>query len=197
MTTKIFVARPPSKQRKPPHAELAFKGKLFEVWQWQQKLQNGTTATFEVLKRPDTVLILPVQPDGNVVLIDETQPGMSPMVRTIGGRIELGETPEQAASRELQEESGLTAAELRLWAAWQPVNKIDWAVYLFVAHGLNSTYEATPDAGEKISLRRFRAADLLEGPTAPNIDDYEFLHMLNYARSDAQEKDRVRALLSS
>jgi ADP-ribose pyrophosphatase len=197
MIIRHSVARPPSKQKRPSHAALAFKGKLFEVWQWQQELHNGTTATFEALKRPDTVLILPVQPDGNVVLIDETQPGMSPMLRTIGGRIEQGETPEQAASRELQEETGLTAAELRLWTAWQPVNKIDWAVYLFVAHGLSTTSKAKPDAGEKIALRRFRVADLLEGAVAPNLDDYEFLYVLNYARSDAREKERVRALLSA
>src|SRR5690349_18635922 len=132
----VFNERPPCKQPRPATARVVFQGVLFEVWQWEQKLFNGTQVVFETIKRPDTVLVLPVLGDGNVILAEETQPGMPSLLHALGGRVEPGESPEQAARRELMEESGYVAAEFRLWDAWQPLTKIDWAVYLYIALGI-------------------------------------------------------------
>lgn len=187
--------RPASRQHRPSSARLAFRGILFEVWQWEQTLFDGTETVFEVLSRPDTVLVLPVLDDGLVVLAQERQPGMPLMLRTLGGRIRPGESPEEAAHRELFEESGYVAEELRLWDAWQPVNKMDWAVYLYVAHALSRPSDATLDGGEVIELQTLPAAELLERNSDLGIDDYEFLHKLYFARSDDRERKRVTQLL--
>ena len=189
------VTRPASRQRRGEEAEVVFQGKLFQVWQWQQELFDGSVTTFEQLSRPDTVLVLPITTSGEALFLEESQPGTAPMFRTIGGRVEPGEAPEMAALRELREESGYETGELRLWAAWQPINKIDWAVYLFVAHRLSAPVELNLDAGEKVTLRSILASELLDAPSAPALDDNEFLYQLNFARSDADERRRVEALL--
>lgn len=44
----------------PSHAVKVFSGVIFDVYQWQQELFNGETATFEALRRPSTVVIIPV-----------------------------------------------------------------------------------------------------------------------------------------
>ena len=109
--------------------------------------------------------------------------------------MEEGESPEGAARRELLEESGFEAAELRLWDAWQPVNKIDWAVYLFVAHGLTPTRSArNPD--DPTQIRIYSAARLLDGKPFLKIDDDELLYRLYQARADPRERARILALLS-
>lgn len=141
------IDRPKSHQQKPIDAKLVFKGKLFDVWQWEQEQFDGSIKTFELLKRPDTVLILPVLSNKEVILCKEQQPGTKIMFRTIGGRIEKGETPEEAAQRELCEETGFEGTVFRLWDVWQPVNKLDWVVYLFIAHGLIKKTEINLDAG--------------------------------------------------
>jgi ADP-ribose pyrophosphatase len=191
------VARPTSRQRRPATAKCVHKGVLFDVWQWQQARFDGSTATFETLRRPDTVLVLPVTTDGFVIMAEETQPGMSTVLQAIGGRIEENELPEDAALRELREEAGCEAKELRLWDAWQPVSKIDWAVYLFVAHGITKGTRRQLDPGERITLREVPATDLINPDSTLEIDDYELLHKLYFARSDAQERERVRGLLDS
>ena len=95
--------------------------------QWQQNLFDGTTTTFETIRRPDTVLILPVS-GSEVILAEETQPGRPTVLKALGGRINPGESPEDAAARELLEEAGYRSENLRLWDAWQPAIKLDWAV---------------------------------------------------------------------
>jgi ADP-ribose pyrophosphatase len=188
--------RPKSHQQISDDAKLVFKGKLFDVWQWEQKQFDGSTRTFELLKRPDTVLILPVLPNGDVILTKEQQPGTKVMFRTIGGRIEKGETPEEAARRELHEETGYEAKELRIWDAWHPVNKIDWVVYLFVAHGLNKKSDANPDSGEKISLVNYPIDKLLDPNNELALDDNEFIFKLHFAQANSKEKSRIINLFS-
>ena len=85
-----YTSRPVSKQQRPSSATLVFKGVLFNVWQWEQILFDGTKKTFEKIERPDTVLVLPILPDGLVILAEETQPGMQSTLQAIGGRIEPG-----------------------------------------------------------------------------------------------------------
>jgi ADP-ribose pyrophosphatase len=189
--------RPPGRQQRPATARMVFKGVLFDVWQWEQQLFDGGSALFETLSRPDTVLVLPVTSDGHVILAEETQPGMPPVLHALGGRIEPGEAPIAAGARELVEESGLAADEWRLWDAWQPLNKIDWAVYLYVAHGLRRQGSAAPDSGELISLHHIPVAELLDANLhSTPIDDYELLHKIYFARSDDHERKRVLQLLT-
>ncbi len=42
----------------PDSAKRMFEGIIFDVYQWKQTQFDGTTRDFEMLKRPDTVVIL-------------------------------------------------------------------------------------------------------------------------------------------
>ena len=55
--------------------------------------------------------VLPVSPDGEVLLLQDQDPTYPGVLRwgTIGGALDPGETHEQAAVRELYEETGLVA----------------------------------------------------------------------------------------
>ena len=66
---------------------------------------DGHEVVFEKIKRPDTVLVLPVFDDGRILLVEEEQPGSKPGIGTPGGRVDDGEGILEAAKRELREES--------------------------------------------------------------------------------------------
>ena len=38
----------------PPEADCVFRGEIYEVHQWPQKMPDGSVKTFEMLRRPDT-----------------------------------------------------------------------------------------------------------------------------------------------
>ena len=94
------------------------------------------------------------------------------------------------------EETGFTAKELRLWDARQPLNKTDWAIYLFVAHGVHKHQSANLDDGEQIQLFSYPAEKLLDANNDIKFDDNEFLFKLYYAQANKEEGERILKLLS-
>lgn len=182
--------RPKSKRPIPPDAKLAFKGVIFDIYQWEQELYDGSKAIFEKIKRFDGVNVLPVTEDGKIILTEQEQPGYSPFWASIGGRMEEGESPIECAKRELLEESGFAAEEFTLWNAVQPSLMADWAIYCFIAKRAKKISVPTPDAGEKIELHFLSLDEFIERVKDPEFRDREIaLHALRtLAESGGYEK---------
>ena len=168
-----MIERPKEPQPIPAHAQKVFSGIIYDVFHWEQKLFDGSTTTFEKLRRPDTVIVIPTLSDKQLVVIDEQQPGSDPIVTFPAGRVESGEDVESAARRELLEETGYSPGELILWKALQPSSLIDWAVYVFIARGCSITAPLQLDPGEKITVRTIpfdEALRLIKNPKFQNTN---------------------------
>lgn len=190
------IVRPRSRQPIPADAERVFRGKLFDVYQWEQKLFDGSVTTFEKLKRPDTAYVIPVMTDGTLLIAQQQQPGTPTTFGLLGGRIEEGESPEHAAQRELAEEAGLSARSLVLWDSYQFLPKLEWAIYTFVARDCEQLDQRSLDAGEKIDLIRLHFDDLLDLAAREQFGDLEVaLRMLRIAK-DPRRLQIARELLS-
>ncbi len=136
----------------PKQAKRVFKGKIFDVYQWQQKMFDGTKATFEMLKRPNTIEVLPIM-GGKIILIYEEQPTLPPQYGIIGGRQDKNETTLECAKRELLEETGLASDDWELWLTREPFNKIEWTMHRFIARNCKKVAEQKLDSGERIQLK--------------------------------------------
>ena len=156
------IEPPKSKQPIPKHAKKVFEGVIFDVYQWEQEIYDGTQKTFEKIKRLDTVSVFPVLPDGKILLTAQEQPSRENFIGAPGGRVDRGEDILVAAKRELLEESGYEAEEFILWDAQQPISKVDWAIYTFIAKGLKKVAEINPDGGEKIKFLPSTLEELVE-----------------------------------
>lgn len=136
----------------PPEAERVFKGIIYDVYHWQQQMFDGSLATFEMLKRPDTVQIIAIK-DGAIVTIIDEQPSYEPRLRLPGGRHDVAaETELDAAKREMREETGMRFKTWKLIAAGQVHNKIDQVIYTFLATDFEGEDKPHLDAGEKIEI---------------------------------------------
>ncbi len=144
---------PKSTQPLPEHAKKVFEGILFSVWQWEQKMFDGSVATFEKISRNSSVGILAFTKDKKIILTIQEQPGIAQFVSLVGGIVDRGEDVLAAAHRELLEETGCTTQDMELWYSFQPVTKLEWPIYIFVARNCEQVAPLKLDAGEKIQLQ--------------------------------------------
>lgn len=137
----------------PDDAERVFKGTIFDVYHWQQQMFDGSFQTFEMLRRPDTTLVIAIDGD-QIIVLDEQQPG-TPMQHNslAGGRVEPGEFPLDGAKREVREEVGMQFADWALLEVTQPALKIEWFVYVYVAMNKTEQGQTAHEAGEKITIK--------------------------------------------
>src|SRR5882757_3955251 len=98
----------------PPQAKKVFQGVIFSVYQWQQEMFDGSTETFEMLKRPNTIEVIATQGD-KILISRQSQPNKENFYSLFGGRAEEGEDPLVTAKRELLEESGLESDDWELF----------------------------------------------------------------------------------
>ncbi len=137
--------------RVPEHATKVFEGIIYDIYQWEQKLFDGSSATFEMAKHIDAVSIIPII-DDKVVILHEQQPRDVKRISFPGGQIDPGETIYEAALRELREETGMQFKTLKLVAIDDlGSTKADWWIYRFIATDLESTGEPKQDPGEQIT----------------------------------------------
>jgi ADP-ribose pyrophosphatase len=190
------IVRPQGTQPIPANAKKVFSGVIFDAYQWEQPLFNGRTATFEKLRRADTVVVLPILPDGRILLSEQEQPGKPPYLAAFGGRIEAGEDVELAALRELREESGYEAGQLELWMTEQPLSKVDWVVYTFIARDLKPIGGQELDGGEKVTLRPVSFEEFLRLASSPDFSEPEITLAVLRARCDADLMADLRHRLS-
>jgi len=137
----------------PDSAELVFKGFLFDVYQWQQEMYDGTFATFERLRRADTVSILAITADKKIIITHEEQPGLNKFQGSPGGVVDANEVPLDAAKRELAEETGYVSNHWHQWSIHEPMGKIDWKMYLYIARNCELKLQQHLDSGEKIEIQ--------------------------------------------
>lgn len=190
------IKRPKSKQPIPDNAKKVFGGVLFDVYQWEQELFDGTKTLFEKLKRPDTVVVFPVLDDGKIILTEQEQPGKEPFIGATGGRVDAGEDILEAAKRELLEESGYEASEFVLWDAQHPTSKIDWVVYTFIAKGLKKVADMNLDAGEKIALKLVSLDEFIEIAINENFVEKEIIPKLYEAKLHPEKKEELKKLFN-
>ena len=190
------IKRPKSKQPIPDNAKKVFEGVLFDVYQWEQELFDGTKTTFEKLKRPDTVVVFPVLDNGKIILTKQKQPGKESFIGATGGRVDKGEDVLEAAKRELLEESGYTASKFILWDARHPTSKIDWVVYTFIAKGLKKVANINLDAGEKISLKPVTFNEFINIVIDKNFVEKEIISKIYEAKLNPEKKKELKKLFS-
>ncbi len=142
---------------------IIYNGPVFGIRRDEVIEPSGVRATREVITHPGSVVVLPVLPDGRIVLIRQFRYAAKQYLwELVAGRIDGGETPKVAAARELIEETGYRAKRFRVFLDVFPTpGFLEERMFILLAVGLTAG-EAQPEEDEKIVSRPYNRKELEE-----------------------------------
>ena len=169
--------------------EMVFAGRVLDVAVEKHEMPDGRHASFEIIRHPGGAAILPVLPDGRVLLISQFRPAIGDMIYEIpAGRLEPGESAQECAGRELMEEVGYSAAQiLPLGGFLSTAGFCDEYIHLFLGRELTLT-EQNLEPDEIIdlcpmtlaeALRKVENGEILDGKTQLALLRFHFIRMEN------------------
>ena len=144
--------------------EEIFEGKVFTIHRDSVRLQDETKATREVVEHPGGVCIAAVDSRRFIYLVEQYRYPLGEVTLEVAaGRLEPGEDPLCAAVRELSEETGFSAENIKK---------------------VGTFYSSPGFCSEKLHL--FLATELIEGEQ--HLDDGEFLRCVRMPLDEAVKK---------
>lgn len=140
-----------------------YNGAVFNVQKDTILLPNGRKANMDIIKRDNSVAVVAVNENGDIILVRQYRPAVSNYVLEIpAGMIDKGEDPINAAARELEEETAFVPVELDFLVSTLPsVGISNEITYIYLA-------------------RELRLGKL-------NPDEYEFIEVYNVPLNSAIE----------
>ena len=153
------------------------EGRIFSVTVESITLPRGGDLEMEIIRHPGSVVIVPVEASGAVVLVRQYRHALGRWVWELpAGSLKHGEDPESAALRECHEEIGAIATRIeRLGSFFPTPGYCDEEMHFFLATGLRlpgaNDEAATPDEDEDIEATAFAVEDILAMITAGDVID--------------------------
>ncbi len=153
-------------------SKVMFKGRVFGVRREEVIEPGAVRAAREIVTHPGSVVVLPVFPDGRILMIRQYRQSVRQYLwELVAGSKEAGESFERGAHRELLEETGYTAKRMRKMLDLLPSpGFLTENMVIFLAEGLQLG-KSQPEADEKIEMRIFSLREMESWIRAGKIRD--------------------------
>ena len=130
-----------------------YKGKVVHLRVDTVKQPDGREAKREVVAHRGATCIVPITSEGEILFVTQFRlPAGKTLLELPAGTLEIGEDPEYCAARELEEETGYKAGELKyLFNMYMAPGYSSELIYAYLATDLQIG-QVNPDEGENIEL---------------------------------------------
>jgi ADP-ribose pyrophosphatase len=164
-----------------------YSGNFIKVQKDRVRLPDGSESTREYIRHPGAVAIVPLLPEGRVLLERQFRyPLNREFIEIPAGKREAGESPLDTAKRELLEETGYIAAEwIRIGVIHNAIGYSDENIEMFVAKRLEKR-EAKLDAGEFLEVFDLKLEEAFEMIRDGRITDAKSIAALLWVNAFAR-----------
>ncbi len=135
----------------------------FDLIKEQVRLPNGKIKDFYLTKHNDSAVIMPLTAEGKIVMLNEYRhPCREKILSLAGGHLEEGDSPLEAAERELKEETGYTADRFEfVQTVYADPARTGRQWHFFIAHGARRVTEQTLTEFEDLDVVLLSPAELI------------------------------------
>jgi ADP-ribose pyrophosphatase len=169
------------------------KTKIFTVVEEVANDPGGFEIKRAIICHSGSAVMMAVDEKDRILLVKQFRlPAEKELWELPAGRLDPGESPLQAAKRELREETGCRAKNwVKLTSFWPSPGYVAEKMTIFLATGL-TTGEQEPMDDERIEVKWFSKSELREAIRAGQIADAKtmigYYSWLDYRRTQAKEK---------
>ena len=119
-------------------SRLLHEGRHFSFLQDEVELPSGRRTKRDIVRHPGAVAIVPILPDGRIVLVRQYRYAAGRSLLEIpAGTLEIGEDLQKCAGRELREETGYEAEEMEhLLSCYMAPGYSSEVIHYYAASGL-------------------------------------------------------------
>ncbi len=125
-------------EEKTINSESIYQGKIIDLQVDEVTLPNGKTSKRELIKHPGAVAVIPITPEGNIIMVEQYRKALEKSIIEIpAGKLEQGEEPMNTAKRELEEETGYGCDNLEhIISFYTSPGFADEIVHLYLAENI-------------------------------------------------------------
>jgi ADP-ribose pyrophosphatase len=156
-----------------------YEGRVFDVQKVLVRLPDGREHEYDLVSHSGAVTLVPVDQDGNMWFVRQFRLGaLQDLLELPAGLMEMNEPPEISAGRELREEIGMAANELReLGQFYMAAGYSSEYMYIYLATGLNPS-PLEQDEDEFLQVQAIPVKQVYEMVHANQIHDGKTLAAL-------------------
>lgn len=153
-------------------SEMIYRGRVVTLRKDIAQLEDGREATREVIEHPGGVCVVAVDENDNLLLVRQFRyPMGQALLELPAGKLEYGEDPFECGKRELEEETGCTAAVYHPLGQLFPTPAYDCEViHIYYAKELSKTNQHLDD-GEFLTVESVPFEKVVDMVLANEIRD--------------------------
>jgi ADP-ribose pyrophosphatase len=170
------------------NSEIVYPGRAFTIRRDTLRLPDGHETRFDIVEHPGSVVILPVDDQGNLLFVRQYRHAAGlDLLELPAGTLDKGEAPNACASREVREETGMAAEKMEhLGGFYLAPGYATEYMHVYLATGLHSD-PLEADADEFLTVEVIPLGQALDMARHGQIPDAKSLAAILLAQTHLEE----------